>query len=84
MGNKVTMVYYVQHVSTNESSTVPIVFVGTAEYAWSEAGFTYPTKPDAELGLWQHGEVKPLGTGLDVERLLFTPQRTKQPPWPAG
>ncbi|TNN81196.1 hypothetical protein EYF80_008530 [Liparis tanakae] len=38
---------------------------------------TYPTKPDAELRLRQDGEVQPLGAGLDVERLLFAPQRAK-------
>lgn len=45
---------------------------------------TYPAEPDAELCLRQHGEVKPLGAGLDVKGLLFTPQRAQQPPGPAG
>lgn len=66
-----------------KSGTVHIVIVGTAENmccSW----LTYPTKPDAELCLWEHGEVKPLRAWLDVEGLLFTPQRTKQPPGPAG
>lgn len=45
---------------------------------------TYPTEPNAELCLRQHGEVDPLRAGLDVEGLLVAPQRAEQPPGPAG
>lgn len=67
-----------------------IVFVQTAELmSMTEPKLqlfdsTYPTKPDAELRLRQHGEVKPLGAWLDVVGLLFALQGTKQPPGPAG
>lgn len=75
--------------SKPECSATLIVCVCAAEssWAWLECGcswLTYPTEPDAQLCLRQHGEVKPLGAGLNVKRLLFAPQRTKQPPGPAG